>query len=444
MVVHVVRRIGFFRRRWVWALLLLGIVGVSLYWLMPWRGPAASLQLGILTPQGDFRPAVTVGADQAAPPSEPGAAFAVPLVLGVSNRGHQAGRPDRLVLSVPERYRLADRGGRLLRYRDADEPLQRYVLRGPFPPIQGGRVPTIVPGVDTLWLQPVVRDYYCAIGPDSLPELVPAGRDSVVDHHVRIFYSFQGGNLDDRQTGLVTVTLPASMFPPAAARAPEPGPVQIQRPRAPQPPISALLKGGSRRAECGAPADPVEIETMLWLTPDSGRVFVLYYGGVPRKEFFDLNRDSVIELEMWDPDGDGRFEASRSIRIPVPEYLLPLPEPAPDTATADSLTAVDSLRFDSARADTSAIWGIGREGLPSPQTPAGVPGQQQPGQQGQPPAQQRQPGQQQPPAQQQPAQAQEPRQPEQPAAQPQPEPERQPPPRPRRRNVPLGSPVDDR
>src|SRR5207237_1239421 len=75
---------------------------------------------------------------------------------------------------------------------------------------------------------------------------------------------------------------------------------------------------------CGDPEQPMQIVSHEWDTPEGGRFFVLDYGGKPRKYLFDLNRDSIIELEMWDSDGDGHFDARRAAHYPIPSFLLPL------------------------------------------------------------------------------------------------------------------------
>ena len=113
-----------------------------------------------------------------------------------------------------------------------------------------------------------------------------------------------------------------------------------------------VIAGGSREAECGPPGDPMRMFSTLWLTPDSGRLISVHYGGQARKEFYDLDRDSVIELEMWDPDGDGQMEAWRQVHLPIPEYLLPEPPPVVVAAAPP----VDSLASDSAAG--SVAWRI--------------------------------------------------------------------------------------
>jgi len=425
-VIHLFRRIGFLGRRGVLTFVILAVAGIAAYWLVPWRGARPDLRLVALTAEGAFDDSVRV-TEAPAPARTMGGMFAVPLVLAVANAGQQPARPARLELLVPPSVRLVDRQGLLRAYRGPGEPLVRYVLPGPFPPIEGGRVPTVLPAVDTLWLEPVLRTHYCVVGPDSIPDLVAApAPDPSQDGVVRIFYSFEGGNLERRQPGLLDVVLPGQLLArPETPPVPD-GVVTVRRPQAERPDLGALTLEGTRTAECGGPGEPVELFTATWRTAGQGRFMVVHYGGVPRKHYLDLNADSVLELEMWDPDGDGRFEASRPTRIPIPEFLLPAPEPAPDTLLPDS------LRVDSARIDTAGIR------PDSARQPWFAP----------PPAQRADPGL--PPAGQQPGQAAAPAdQPQPAAAQPEPEPvqpepvepEPEPEPQPRQPAPPLGDPL---
>jgi hypothetical protein len=73
-----------------------------------------------------------------------------------------------------------------------------------------------------------------------------------------------------------------------------------------------------------------------WETANGGRVLVLSTNGRPRKQLFDLDRDSIIELEMWDPNRDGKFEAWRQAEYAIPTLVLP-ERVAMETASNDSL-----------------------------------------------------------------------------------------------------------
>ena len=156
---------------------------------------------------------------------------------------------------------------------------------------------------------------------------------------MQIFYSFEGGDLESRQTGLLTVQLDPRQLERESPDPPPVFPASYREPSVPRPALGPLSYGGSRRAFCGEPEFPIELLSTLWLTPNGGRFIVLDHGGVPRKYLFDLNRDSIIELEMWDPDGDGDFEAWRQSRLPIPAFLLPPPIP-PQPTTVISLRDV--------------------------------------------------------------------------------------------------------
>ena len=108
------------------------------------------------------------------------------------------------------------------------------------------------------------------------------------------------------------------------------------------PELGLLTYGGSRRALCGEPADPMELLSTIWETPSGGRFIALDYGGKVRKHLYDLDRDGVIERESWDPDGDGVYDATRRARLPIPAFLLPEAPSHYDMARLDTL-APDSL-----------------------------------------------------------------------------------------------------
>lgn len=354
---QIVRRIGFFRRRWIWAFLLIGLFAFAGYWLVPWRGAAADLQLVAMRPDGTFAQKVDAAALMAARPAgadsaTPGAqrSRGVPLVLAVANAGVRSGRPERLVLALPRWYRMTTTAPVLRHEIVPDEPLQRYVLEVEFPVIESGRVPTLLPSVDTLWLEPYVPDYWCTADADSIPQLIastPPDTSGIVP--VQIFWSFEGETVDQRQTGLLTVDLPGTMFRAGAPVDITQSPVQMGVPEALRPVMAGLVEGGSRHSECGPPGDPMRLFSALWVTPGGGRMISVHYGGLPRKEYYDLNRDSIIELEMWDPDGDGEMEAWRELRVAIPDWMMPQD---PITA-ADSIARADSMRF-AAAADSAA------------------------------------------------------------------------------------------
>src|SRR5690606_24996457 len=83
------------------------------------------------------------------------------------------------------------------------------------------------------------------------------------------------------------------------------------------------------------PEQPVELYTTVWETLDGVTVYVVYVDNVGRKRLYDMNSDGIVELETWDSDADGRFEARREARLPVPDFLRPLPPRDPQMAQPD-------------------------------------------------------------------------------------------------------------
>ncbi len=341
------------RGRWA-AVLLGGSAAAVVLLFAPWRDGPAELELVALNADGAFEQSIAVPAAWADTLyAAPGIAARVPLVLGVRNSGGEPARPQRLEISAPSRVHFIRPDGRPLQgYAVAGSPLIRYELSGGFPVVQPGRMPTLLPALDTLWLELVVPAFYCMTLSDSVPEFVPAPQpDPAAVSRVQICYSFEGDELERRQTGLLTVQLDPALI---AAEAPEPPPVfpvEMREPAVPMPAFEWLQYEGSRRGFCGEPEEPLELLTTVWTTPSGGRFFVLHYGGAPRKYLFDLDRDSIIELEMWDPDADGRFEARRAARLAIPSFLLPRRDRVPyydvlalAELEPDSLAQLDRFR----------------------------------------------------------------------------------------------------
>ncbi|HEX7118433.1 MAG TPA: hypothetical protein VF212_06575 [Longimicrobiales bacterium] len=339
-----------YRLRW----LHVGIAGAAaavLYWLLPFGGEAALLRLVTAAPDGRFAEAIVVPQEWADTSGLlAGAVVRVPLVLAVVNLGGEAAAPERLELSVPTRFHLVRNDGKPLFGRlVAGSPLVRYAVPAALPRVAATGEAMPLAALDTLWLEPVIPSFYCVSMADSVPDFVPAPPAPVeAIARVQIFYSFEGGDLDQRQTGLLTVQLDPELLEREAPDPPPVFPTAYREPAMPRPVLGPLRYGGSRRSFCGEPELPLELLSTLWLTPPGGRFFVIDHGGVPRKYMFDLNRDSIIELEMWDPDGDGDFEAQREARLPIPAFLIPPPEPEqPDLAVLlggiprDSLAAYD-------------------------------------------------------------------------------------------------------
>jgi hypothetical protein len=342
------------RRRWFYFAggAIVGIIG---YLLIPLGRGGPVLELVVAAPDGGFAGEIEVPQAWADTTGLVGGAVVrVPLVLAVANTGGKAAVPERLELSVPSRFRLVrSNGNPLLGHLTAGSPLVRYEVPSALPEAQPGGPPLLLPSLDTLWLEPVLLSYYCIAFSDSVPDFVPAPPAPVeAISRVQIFYSFEGGTLEERQTGLLTVQLDPELL---RRKAPEPAPTftaTYSEPKTPMPAFEALVYRGSRRAFCGEAEYPLELLSTLWETPGGGRFFVLDHGGAPRKYLFDLDRDSIIELEIWDPDGDGDFEARREARLPIPAFLMPPPgPPEPDLAVLDSIPEEVLAFYDRYRGD---------------------------------------------------------------------------------------------
>ena len=319
-------------RPWVVGLLVVAVVAVLIR-LSPEPAREPPLQLVALGPDGAFRDTLTVpGAWRDT--AEPSSGTRVPLVLGIRNTGDLPGRPARLTLSLPARYRLTTGASTAMEAElVVGSPLVTYTLpTGLDQPIEPGRLPTLLPSVDTVWLEVTIPAYHCVSLADSVPELIPAPPPLSTLGDVRIFYSFVGGDLERRRTGTLNVRLDSALLD---VRMPDPPPSfpAVRDTSRATPAVGPLRYAGSRQTRCGEPQSPMEVRSTLWLTESGGRVLVLHYGGAPRKRLYDLNADGVVERESWDADGDGVFETTREARLPIPEFLLPLPgDPDPGDA----------------------------------------------------------------------------------------------------------------
>jgi len=345
-VQHVVRRLGFrISRGWFVLLLIIGaMVGLG-FWIGPFRPLPAELQLLALGGDGRFREAIQIPrawADTMPPQPDTRARF--PLVLAVYNNGFRAATPRSLVLSVPARFRLSNSAGQEFPSRiTVGNPLTKYTFTIAPGAISPRSLPRVLSTLDTLWLEPVVPGYYCTAFSDSVPEFVPAPEQNAASlAHVRVFYSFDARSRD-RQTGLLDVQLDPSLLVRAPTPAPPDNPATVVEPEAPRPAVGPLRRVGSRTTWCGDPGGALQISDVLWETATGGRLFVVSYGGAARKYLYDLDRDSIIELEIWDPDADGRFEASRPTRMYIPEFLMPARPPIRVAVSSP----VDSIRGDS-------------------------------------------------------------------------------------------------
>ena len=356
---YVVRRLApSFDGRWLILLAIIGVVVAAASYFR-FTAPAPPLELVALGADASFADSVRIPAEWAdTGVRTPDAVARVPLILGVRNPGQHAVRPERLLLSVPARYRLLGPQGRDIEaVTDPISPLVRYSLLPELPPIEPQRLPELLPNYDTLWLEVLVPRFYCVALGDSIPDLVPAPPPPPETlSRFRIFYSFDGGDLGQRRTGTIAVRIDTSLL-----RAPEPPAVPTfpmeTDVRAARPELGPLRYVGSRRTRCGEPEDPMELLSTVWETQTGGRFIALDYGGAVRKHLFDLDGDGVIERESWDPDGDGRFEATRRTRLRIPEFLLPIVPRGFDMAALDTLPPDSLARLDPFR---GAMPGPGR------------------------------------------------------------------------------------
>jgi hypothetical protein len=340
---HIVQRFGFrITRGWATLIVAVGVLVATAFWIGPFRPLPAELRLVALGGDGQFRAVAGIPrawADTSSLQSDVPARF--PLVLAVHNEGARAIAPRQLALSVPARFRLTDSRGQPFDARPtAGNPLIRYTFDMSPTAVAPGQLPRLLSDLDTVWLEPIVPSYYCSALSDSVPEFLPAPpQDPNTLAMVRIFYSFDARSRD-RQTGLLTIQLDPALLDRKPAPQPPTFPTTIRTPEAVRPVLPEITQVGSRTSWCGDPGSALELYDVLWETPEGGRMFVLYYGGSPRKYLYDLNRDSIIELEVWDSDSDGKFEASRPARMPIPEFLMP-PKPLVMLAGAtDSTGAV--------------------------------------------------------------------------------------------------------
>jgi hypothetical protein len=114
--------------------------------------------------------------------------------------------------------------------------------------------------------------------------------------------------------------------------------VIVERPDVPLPRVPIVALEGIKEATCGEPGRAEPMRSTIWTT-QTGRFFILSVRDSPRKYLFDSNGDGTIELEAWDIDGDGHFEARRTTSFAIPAELLPAPPIRPDSLTTDSLVA---------------------------------------------------------------------------------------------------------
>jgi hypothetical protein len=312
--------------------ILAAVIGAA-FWIGPLRPLPPEVQL-LASDGTHFRPvAALANAGTAAEPR-------FPVLLALRNAGRRSAQPAALSLSIPGSYRLRSARYDLVREVEPGNPLVRYTVPVEVGELQPDAPATPLVALDTLWLEPHLDDYYCSTMADSVPEFAPAPRidpERLAD--VQAFYSVRDGRVAGRATGMLNLQLEVAALDRPVPPRPPVFPTELREPAVGAPALASLTLAGTRSAPCGDPQQPLELFTSTWETPAGGRLLVVYVNGAPRKHLYDLDRDSIIELELWDPDNDGRFEARRAARYPIPEFLLPerLPEAvlAHDSAAAD-------------------------------------------------------------------------------------------------------------
>ncbi len=305
-------------------ILIAGIIIAAAFWIGPLRSVPAELQL-LVSMNGQYVSRVSVDSTRVRRGGGPDSVIWFPLRLAVRNVGASSARPTAVYLSVPARFRLlASSGKQVPGWLTPGNPLIQYRLDLKPVTIQPGAAPRPLAPNDRVWLEPALPDYYCTFAAGGVPEFVPAPvSDPELISNVEIFYSFATRS-DARQTGLLTVVVDPVLLRKEGVPLPPVSETTLKEPEAERPKMESIVKVGSRVAQCGEPDQNIELRTELWETPRGGRFFVVFSGATPRKHLFDLDRDGVIELEMWDPDGDGDFEARRSTQLRIPSFLFPI------------------------------------------------------------------------------------------------------------------------
>ena len=295
----------------------------------------------------------TFGADVRLEPLDPQAAeLRFPLILGFQNGGSRAVKPIAVHLSVPARYRLVRNAGMVLDGEPGDGgPLVRYAFPMPGEEVEPDVLPAVMPGAEDLLLAFSRPSITCRLD-NGVPVFAPAPPYPAEQlAQIEVFWSIETEAAATRQAGTMRLTFDPSHVRPLRANDAVFGPVVVERPDVtlPRVPLSALE--AVRETTCGDPGRAEGMRSTIW-TAGSGRFFILSFRESPRKYLFDLNGDGTVELEAWDIDGDGHFEARRNAAFPIPAELLPPPPPGLDTLVADSLvTAPDSA---APSADTTA------------------------------------------------------------------------------------------
>jgi hypothetical protein len=369
--------------RWVVGLILAGIIVAGLAFVR-WTQPGPILELLVLGPDGQFHERLEVpSAWSDTTTVTPDGVARFRIIFGLRNSGFTTGYPHRLFLSIPARYRLVGPGGEALDgVADPTSPLIRYELDPRLGEVEPQRLPVLLPAFESLWLEAIVPRYYCVEVADSIPDFVPAPPPPLnAMSQVRLLYVLEDSTVEERWSGTIALQLDTSlMVVPMPARPPTFG-MEVN-PELAQPDLGPLVEAGRREVQCGEPEAPMHMVSTIWEAESGARLITLEYGGEVRKHLYDLNGDGVIDRESWDPEGRGRFTATRRAQLPIPDFLLPPPTgvrydmAAFDDIPPDSLARLDPLRgampgpgpLEIRRPDSPApVVAPPREELPEPQ-----------------------------------------------------------------------------
>jgi hypothetical protein len=222
--------------------------------------------------------------------------------------------------------------------------------------IEPAALPLVPAGLDHLWITAELSGITCRLRWDGVPEFAQApAYDAGLLSMVEAFYVLE--SRDERHTGLLSIRLDEAR----AQAEPEEfqtGQVTVVNGGVRLPSLAKLAFDGARSTVCGAPEQRVALESFVWRTgaKETGRWIQVVAGGRVRRMLYDTTGDGWIDLEVWDGQGDGRFEARRAVSYRTPPFLLPLRAvPAADSATVAATSvpvAADSPR--AAPVDTAA------------------------------------------------------------------------------------------
>jgi hypothetical protein len=319
---HIAQRFGIhIGRRWTVAFLVLLAGLLAAWWIGPLRAQPPAVEL-LAVQDGSLTTEVEVRGEY----DEAENTLRFPVPLAARNIGTSTAEPRRVVLSVPARFRVVGPRGRITGEVTPGVPLRRYVLDVTATPLAPGAEPQQLPGLEQIWLEPDLPTYYCTTRGGVIPEFIPAPDvDAATVADVRIFYSVHMRGRTERSTGVLRVRMDPTQLNVTPAPMPPAFPTVATQSEADAPDLGVLRFAGTRTAWCGDPDQPMELYTAMWEGAGGSRVFSIHVRGEPRKRLYDLNGDGIIDLETWDVDGDGRFDARRQARFATPDLLVPLP-----------------------------------------------------------------------------------------------------------------------